>query len=120
MRKFLSIGLVLLLAGCAASCSVTQSPASDVFALRASYSAMVLAPAAAYNTLPRCDVAPQPCSEEQVVRQLRRADAAAKAALDAAEFVARDTPKADARTAINAAKQSVAAAIEILTIYGVK
>lgn len=111
--------LALFVGACGALTGGT--PAADVFAMRASYNAAVLAPAAAYASLPRCAAAvPQPCSEQAVVNQLRKADAAAKAALDAAETVVRDTPRVDARTAIRAATEAIAAVAAIAAIYGGK
>ena len=115
-RYVLSTVLVLLLAGCGAITGA--SPAADVFAMRAGYDAAVLTPAATYASLPRCvPAAPRPCSEQAVVNQLRKADAAAKAALDAAETVVRDTPRVDARTAISAAREAIAAVSTIIAIY---
>jgi hypothetical protein len=113
------VAALLLVSACGALTGGT--PAADVFAMRAGYNAAFLAPAVAYNALPRCaEAVPQPCSQQSVVSQLRKADAAAKAALDAAETVVRDAPGVDARTAINAAREAIGAAVAIVAIYGGK
>lgn len=125
MRKYLAAAVLLLLV----ACSHSETPASIVFASRATYDATFLAPAANYRQLPICaagEVATLavPCADPMVVIQLQNADKAAKAALDAAENVVRvvlvANPKFDATAAIATAQQAVQAAVTIVTTYGIK
>ena len=116
----LALGLASLAGACA-----TKAAATDVFELRAGYDATVLAPMAGYARLPPClsHVAPAQgapvCSDPAVVDQLRKADSAAKAALDAAEETVRQHPTMDATAAIAAAENAVAAVKVILTTYNI-
>lgn len=110
--RFALVLVALLLASC-------QSAPRNVYAARASYDASVLAPAAHYSQLPTCPAAPI-CKDPAVVVQLQKADQAALAALDAAEELVRNHPQVDATAAIDAANQAIAAAIKIITTYGVK
>ena len=120
MLKRLTLGLsMLLLAACGSLTGTT--PAGDVYAVRSGYN-VVLTAAVAYVELPRCGAptSPRLCSEPKVAEQLVKADLAAKATLDAAENVARNTPGADARTAIAAANEAISAVAAILAVYGKK
>jgi hypothetical protein len=109
--------LTLALSACAMP-PAPKTPAQTIFDIRAAYDATVLAPAVAYNTLSRCtETVPAPCSDPAAVTQIRKADAAAAAALDAAEDVVRHHPDLDASAAIAAACNAVAAAQQILAIY---
>ena len=112
------LALAIMAAGLSA-CS--QSPQANVFDLRAAYDATVLVPAAAYASLPSCPQATaQACADLKVVTQLRQADAAATAALDAAETVVRQNPTLDASAAISAAESAITAVRTILTTYNIK
>ena len=112
-----------MLSGCA-----SKPPATQVFELRAGYDAAVLAPMAAYAKLPACpagaapasaQAAPPVCFDPSVLEDLRKADAAAKAALDAAEDTVRQHPTMDASAAIAGAENAVAAARTILATYNI-
>jgi len=111
------LALTIAVAGLSA-CS--QSPQASVFDLRAGYDATVLVPAATYAALPACpQAAGQPCADPSVVTQLRQADTAAKAALDAAETVVRQNSTLDAGAALSAAENAVTAVQTILTTYNI-
>lgn len=113
----------LLMSVVLSACSVPvapKTPAGIVFDIRAGYDASVLGPAAAYNSLPRCPVADRsPCSDPEAIAQIRKADAAAAATLDAAEEVVRKHPDLDASAAITAARNAVTAAVKILAVYNI-
>lgn len=104
--------LLFLLAACG------STPQQVVFEARSGYDAAILAPAANYNELPRCPAEPV-CSEQSVVDSLRKADAAAKTALDAAEDVVRNHPDWDSDASIDAMKRAIDAVSQILKQYGV-
>jgi len=109
----------VILAASLVACS--QTPQASVFELRAGYDATVLVPAATYASLPACPQgAGQPCADSSVVTQLRQADTAAKAALDAAETVVRRNPTLDASAALSAAENAVTAVRRILTTYNIQ
>lgn len=94
---------------------------TSVFNLRAGYVAGPLTLATAYESLPRCSATvSKACSDPKVVEELRKADDAAKAALDNAEFFARNHGDVDAKDAIDAARSAIAAMSKIITIYNVK
>lgn len=119
MRAIL-FALCLALAACGATQGLkVESPAEHVFALRTGYVAAFLTPADAYASLPDCDANPQPCSDDDVVTALQKADLSAKAALDAAENVVRNHPTLDSAAFIAAAQQALDAGVSILTIYGI-
>lgn len=101
MRKLLILAATLLLTACA-STAPSQSAPSRLFAIQADYTVLVAA-AARYNELTRCESpdAATPCSKTSVVLELRRADAAAAAALQAAQEIVR-TPGYDQVTASSA------------------
>ena len=114
-----ALAVSLLLPACA------ESPQKAVYTIRGGYDASFLAPAAHYAKLPPCAAGQtatvaEPCGDPKVVTALRKADASAKAALDAAENVVRNNPQLDAATFVNAAEQAVKAAVSILTTYGIK
>lgn len=120
MRK---IAIAVFTIALLTSCALFQGkpPATVVFEIRSGYDAAVLVPAAHYNTLTRCATpAVQPCSDPKVVDILRKADAAAKATLDAAEDTVRNHPTVDASFAVAAAQNAVDAAVKIIATYGVK
>ena len=122
MRKLLILAATLLLAACA-SIAPDQSAPSRVFAIQADYTVLVGA-AARYNELPRCERpdAPTLCSKVGVVLELRRADAAAAAALKAAQEIVRRPgyDQATASSAIATALQAVKALQTALAAYGIQ
>jgi hypothetical protein len=120
MKKFLGLAAAFVITagfvGCAGD-DVDQS----VFNLRAGYVAGPLTLATAYESLPRCsDAVTKACSKVEIVEQLRKADLAAKAALDNAEFFARNHGDVEAKDAIDAARSAIAAMSKIITIYNIK
>ena len=121
MRKFLVIGIALLLGACASAIS-GQSPASRVYAAQADYN-VLLSAAVRYVELPRCEqpAAPALCSKASVVAEIRKADAAAAAAMTAArDFVrAPGATEAGASKYLSAALQAIGALRTILATYGV-
>lgn len=123
MRRLASLAVVMAVSACASSTPAGSgaSAPKTVFEIRAGYDSAFLAPAANYRQLPVCaPVAVQPCHDPKVVAQLVKADTAAKAALDAAEDVARNTPAVDSATAIRAATDATEAAVAILAAYQIK
>lgn len=107
--------LVLLLTAC-----TTTTAEQSVYAARAAYSAGFLAPAAAYNELPRCPQETKVCSEQSVVDRLRQVDDTAKALLDDAEAVVRGQKQGDSTAAVKAAQAAVDAALGVLDTYNIK
>lgn len=125
MRKILAVAALLLLAACqtATVATTTFDPAGaqkSVFALKSGYAA-VLSAAVAYNERPRCGLPRSPvlCSKQEVVVQLRKADAAAGAAIDAAEDAVRSLSQSPTvvEAAIKAAKQALEAFNVIQSVY---
>lgn len=109
MLRTLTLALCVALAGCAAGPGTT-TPAQTVYAAKSAYAA-ALTVAVAYESQKRCAPAvPQPCSDPDVVAQLRRADKVAAASLDAAEAAVR-TPVIGP----DAAGKAIAAANAALT-----
>lgn len=104
----------LTLASCAGS------PQKDIFTIRSGYDAAFLAPAVHYAALPRCPTADNICSDAKVIVTLQKADAAAKATLDAAEDTIRNHPTLDATAAIAAATNAISAAEKIIIVYSIK
>lgn len=105
-----------------AACQASMPPSSAVLASMTSYQAALVL-AVKYNQLPRCVAdGPKICSNAAVVKQLRMADDAALAALEAAQNVVL-TPGAT-QSAIEAAQTSAREAMtafqSILAIYDVK
>lgn len=86
MAAVLALPLMLMLAGCPSM--QAETPAQHVFALQSEYNGL-LAVALAYESQARCsDVQPQPCSDADVVAEIRKADNDAWAAiLSAQEYV---------------------------------
>jgi hypothetical protein len=113
-----AMSMAILAAGLSAC---AQTPQGTVFDIRAAYDAAVLVPAANYASLPACPQASgQACADPSAVAQLRKADTAAKAALDAAEDVVRQNPTLDASAAISAAENAVTAVQTILATYNIQ
>jgi hypothetical protein len=112
MIRTLALTAALLLAACG------STPQQIVFEARSGYDAAILAPAANYNELPRCPAEPV-CSEQSVVTSLRKADAAAKTALDAAEDAVRNHPDWDSEATIDAMQSAIEAVRQILLQYKV-
>lgn len=126
MRKLILLAALGLMAGCGQTAGgpVTGSPtpADTVFAMRSAYDGAFLAPAANYNELPRCGAgqAPTlsaPCSRQSIVIALRKDDATAKAALDAAEDITRNHPTLDASAVIAAAQDAIDAATTVCKLW---
>ncbi len=87
----LALVMVLAIAACQSSTtSAETSAAKTVYEAKLAYQGLLIV-AVRYNELPRCSrpTSPRVCSEQAVVDQLRRADTAAIAALDAAEGIVR-------------------------------
>lgn len=113
-----------LLAGCLTTGGDTKpSPAALAYATKNSYEAALIV-AVRYNELPRCGKSTSPplCSDQAAVETIRKANAAARVALDKAEKIVRDPAlKDDAKaTAVAAAVEAVDALKAILTIYAPK
>ena len=130
MKKIV-IGLILALSlvGCAGLPGVLgkPTPAQVVYVAKTDYAA-ALTVAVAYKKLPLCVPAVEGtpkqllCSKAEVVLQLRKADDAADAALDAAESVVR-TPgfgKDIVDSALASVKAATAALTSITATLGVK
>lgn len=118
MRKFVLglLGALAVLVGCATG-DVEQS----VYSIRAAYDAGPLVAAVNYESLPRCDGANGPvCSDPGAVAELRKADLAAKVALDNAEDFVRNHPDLDPAVAIEAAQAAIDAFNRILVIYHIE
>jgi hypothetical protein len=120
MRRSLTI--LTLAAALAAGCASTSSttPAQVVFATKGAY-ATALTAAVAYESLRRCAPAvPKPCSDPDLVAQIRKADNVAAAALEAAEAAVR-TPAIGTTArdrAIQAAQAALAAFSALVTSLG--
>lgn len=99
--------------------AVVLSPAGQVFALKTGYQAPLVL-AVAYNKRPPCGAgAPILCRDAAIVSQMRKANDAALATLDAAESIAR-TPgvtMSAVTLSIAAAENSVKAFEAIVSIY---
>ena len=116
----------LMMSGFLVACNTTSadaepSAATIVFKIRGGYVDFVLSNMARYNELPRCGTAgaTKICSDQKVVDQLRKSDAAAKVALDSAENQTRNLPQLDATFVINSAVNAISAVSQILTLYGI-
>ena len=120
--KLLAMFSGLALCGCAGlgTSPLSQaSPQRSLYAIRASYSAAFLAPAANYRELPPCDGAKfsvaLPCSDPAIVKSLQRADAQVASALDTAQAYAIQHPgDISANGLIDAANAAISAAIALL------
>jgi len=109
-------GLGLGLAACA-----DKPPATVLFETRAAYDASVLAPLVQYHRLPACPAAAGVvCKDTTVDAQLIKADADAKAALDAAEEAVRNHPGTDPTSLIADAQNTANAVAAILANHGIK
>lgn len=121
MRKLIVLGALLLLGACASAIS-NQSAASRVYAAQADYN-VLLSAAVRYVELPRCEqpAAPALCSKTSVVGEIRKADAAAGAAMRAAQDFVRSpgATEAGASKYLSAALQAIGALRTILATYGV-
>jgi hypothetical protein len=91
MRAFFLVPLLLLVAACATPKDGAGSPATIVYQSKLAYAA-VLTGAVEYNALPRCGrpTSPSLCSDQGAVEAMRKANLAARSALDSAEKTARD------------------------------
>lgn len=89
MKTFAS---VLALSLCLSACALFQNsttPQQQVYSATVAYGA-ALKVAVTYESLPRCGAnAPVICSKAEIVAVIRKADTAAKSALDAAETTVR-------------------------------
>lgn len=94
-----------------------------VYQLRATYAAVVLAPAANYARLPLCRRS-QPdvkvCARRNVVLALQRADRTAEQALDKLEAFVRSNPRLNASALWNAAQAAIAQFKEVKATYGIR
>jgi hypothetical protein len=117
-----ALSLALALGGCAATSS-TPSSASQVYAAKNAYEAALVV-AVQYNNLPRCGkpTSPPICSEQSGIDAIRKANTAARTALDAAEKTVRDPAASASATAAAslAATNAVTAMQSILTLYSQK
>lgn len=117
MKRLILLAVLLL-----AACSGQQKPsaANQVFAAWNAYEAALIV-AVRYNELPRCGRPSSPplCSDAAIVAQVRTANGAARAALDAAEKTVRDpTLRDDVKlAAVEGATNAIAALQAILTLY---
>lgn len=121
MKAFTTIALIsLLLALGLAACSAAPSPVAVVFEARSGYDAGPLNGMEAYSQIVRC---PQPagtmCSQQSVVDSMRKGDASAKAALDAAEDTVRNQPTVDSSFVIAAMQNAIKAVVAIMTTYSI-
>ena len=118
----LTVSLLVACAPSGAPSASAPSPASQVYAAKLSYEAALIV-AVKYNQLPRCTALDQAivCSKASIVAELRKANTAAIAALDAAETIVRAPggASADAGTAIRTALSTVQALQTVLKTYGI-
>ena len=82
------LALLAGLAGCAAPMAATPNAARTVYMAEADFAA-ALRLVVAYENLPVCGDAPQPCSTPAVVSKVTAAAKAARASLDTAEGLVR-------------------------------
>jgi len=109
-------GLGLGLAACA-----DKPPATGLFETRAAYDASVLTPLVQYHRLPACPTAAGvACKDAGIDALLIKADADAKAALDAAEDAVRNHPGTDPTSLIADAQNAANAVAAILANHGIK
>lgn len=113
----LAAALALGLSGCALFEGDTAE--HDVFGVGVAYAAVGTA-ALEYTTLPRCDAAPAPCSEQAVVDRIKEADNVAYNALKAAQSaVQADSASLAAEMAAADAFAAVLAMEQLLIGFGV-
>lgn len=126
MRKFLFAGALLLACVGLAACATREADTwqQQVFGLQADYNAL-LTVALVYESQPRCAAGQTTlktgCSQSGVVAEIRRADMAAFAAIEAAQNTVR-SPLASAgqiTLALTAATNAVGALRKIMTTYGI-
>lgn len=108
-------GLMLTLSACG------QSPQQIMYEVRSGYDATVLAPAVSYAKLPPCQEGGSAvCKDAAVLAKIKKADADAKAVLDAAENTVRTSQDAtQINVAIQAAKDAVVAVQSILNNHNI-
>lgn len=106
------------------STAATPAPASTaltaVFDARATYVSAFLVPAAHYRQLPLCGPSsPTICADPAVIQKLQAADKTAKAALDAAEAIARGTATGDFSAVLDKASGLVSVAENLLVQFNI-
>lgn len=119
-----AIALTLPIAGCAGTdfgklstgvanvlnASVTQQQLDEA---RLAYNGLFLTPAVHYRRLPRCTVAPAPCSDRAKIAQLQAIDKVVKANFDSTQALISQGQDANAAwVALNAAISSAKALIQ--------
>ena len=113
--------LLVLCLGLGLSACASKPPATVLFETRAAYDASVLAPLVQYHSLPACPAAAGVvCKDTTVDAQLIKADADAKAALDAAEDAVRNHPGTDPTSLIADAQNAANGVAAILANHGIK
>ena len=113
--------LMVMCLGLGLSACASKPPATVLFETRAAYDASVLAPLVQYHSLPACPAAAGVvCKDTTVDAQLIKADADAKAALDAAEDAVRNHPGTDPTSLIADAQNAANAVAAILANHGIK
>jgi hypothetical protein len=113
MRRAAVLALAAALASCSAVQPVPQSPAQAVYAVEGDYAA-ALAVAVQYRALPQCSASTTAlCSRPEVIAQIQKGDAAAWAAIEAAQNTVR-TPgvASDAETTALMAAQHATQAFQ--------
>jgi hypothetical protein len=121
MTRFFVV-LVLFLTACSTlSPSTTADAQKTVYTLRATYAAS-LAAATVYARLPRCTVAPAPCSDPAVLSQMKAADLAADTATSSAENAVRNmsSNQSVVSAAVQTAQTAVTTFSALTKIYGGK
>lgn len=106
--KYIPILIVAALAGCSNPAGTGPTPASQVYAAKNAYAALLTA-SVVYNNLPRCTPAiPAPCSDPTAIASMRSANNTVISALDTAEVVVRAGTGPAALAAAQTAVQAVA------------
>lgn len=120
MIRLLLVGALFFLAACATPEQGSGSAATSVYQAKLAYAA-VLTGAVEYNNLPRCGrpTSPALCSSQGAVEAMRKANLAARSALDSAESTVRDPAVKGntAQLAVTAAGNAVDSFKEIVTLY---
>jgi len=120
--KYAILSLLLAVGACQATSS-TPSSASQVYAAKNTYEAALIL-AVNYNNLPRCGAPTSPplCSDTNAVAVIRKANDAARKALDGAEKTVRDPNlTTDAKTgAVVIATNAVTTLQGIIALYTTK
>ncbi len=122
MMRYLIVGALFFLAACAQTPTGegSGSAATSVYQTKLAYAA-VLTGAVEYNKLPRCGrpTSPVLCSDQGAVEAMRKANVAARSALDAAENTVRDPAVKGntAQLAVTAAGNAVDSFKEIVALY---